>query len=547
MIFRNIARVLGLYLFVLTGILGVPFLAACYYDFWVGVQEKTAIYFFESLAVCASLAAILYYTGKKKGPGQLYRREGLVAVILIWFLTPAICALPFLFSNVLQNPLTAYFEMVSGLTTTGATALEAKQYDPSTGKEIPIRHTICGANPKEYVYYGTVAPLRDTKTGAILKEGIEAVPKALLFWRSFTQFVGGGGIVVLFVAILPVLGIGGKVLFRTEITGPSKESIMPRIKESAFQLWKIYVVLNILQFLILYFTNPDLPTFDALTITFATLSTGGFSVRNTGLESYHSFSMDITVIIFMILGGINFSLYFNIFRGKFYRLYEPEFFLYLLTLAFGSLLCAWFLVGTDRFSVENGYQGVYTWTEALFYGAFQIISAQTSTGFLNTDYDLWPFSAITLLLIVMYVGGMSGSTAGGIKIIRHLMLFRIAQYKIESFFSPQTVRHFRIGEREVDAGAATTVLCFFLIIITFSVLGTFLYIIDGCDGETAIGLTGAMINNAGFGFRMAGPHHSCAFLSNFGLLLSSLLMLLGRLEFFVVLVVLSPAFWKQNA
>lgn len=545
MLYRNIARVLGLYLFVLAGIIGIPFLIACYYDYWISVPEKTAFYFLESMAGCLLLAAALTIFGRRSR-GQLYRREGLAIVVLIWFLTPAIGALPFIFSGAIQNPLIAYFEMASGFTTTGATALQAKKYDPQTGEEIPIRKTICGLHSKEYVFYGTVAPVRNQETGAVIREGIEAVPKALLFWRSFTQFLGGGGIVVLFVAILPALGVGGKVLFQTEVTGPTKEGIMPRIKESAFQLWKIYIVLSVLQFILLLYANPDISAFEAITISFSTLSTGGFSVRNDSLESYHSLPTDAIIILFMILGSINFTLYFNMVRGKFYRIYEPEFLLFLAGLLGCCILGAWFLVGTDKVSVAHGHQGIFSWPEALFYGTFQIISAQTSTGFFNTNYDIWPFPTLALMVIVMFIGGMSGSTAGGIKVIRYMMLFRIAQYKIESFFRPEAVRHFRIGEREVDSGAATTVLCFFLIAVVASVLGIFLYIADGCDPETALGLVACMINNTGMAFRMAGPQDSYAFLSDFGLILSSFLMLLGRLEFFAVLVLLIPSFWKQN-
>ncbi len=234
-------------------------------------------------------------------------------------------------------------------------------------------------------------------------------------------------------------------------------------------------------------------------------------------------------------------------KGKIYRLYEPEFLLFLLMLLVFGSFAAWHLVGVEKLSLSGQPTGVfYTIWEAVRHGFFQVISMQTTTGFYTAIYDNWPAVVQVLLLIVMFVGGMSGSTAGGIKVIRHFMLFRIVQNKIELLFRPQTVRTFRIGNQEVNANVATTVLCFFVVMVGISTLATFLYVLDGVDPETALGLMASSINNVGLAFRAQGPGHSVAFLSSFSLYCSSLWMILGRLEFFAVLVLLVPAFWSDN-
>lgn len=550
MLYRDICKVLGLFLYGFTAALLVPVLLEIYYLHFASPEEHPQPHalgsFIATIAITLVLAFILRLIGRGTS-GILYRRESLLTVVIIWLLTPALGGLPFYLSNTLTNPHAAYFESMSGFTTTGASVMQAKLYDPDTGKEKKIEVEICGPVPTTYSYYGTIEPVRDPTTNKILFEGIEAVGKPLLFWRSFIQWLGGVGIVVLFVAVLPMLGVGGKMLLNSEITGPVKDSFTPRIKESALQLWKIYVGLTIAQFFLLMLTNDKMHWLDSITITFSTLSTGGFSIKNSSIASYNSAATEWIVILFMILGGINFSLYYFLFRGKLYRLYEREFLLYILAILIVCSLAAWYLIGAPKTLLTGDSNGFFTTSEAIRHGTFQLVSAQTSTGFATVNYDRWPYIIQVLMLIVMFVGGMSGSTAGGIKIIRHYMLFRIAQFKVENLFRPETVRKFKVGDRDVDAGASILVLCFFLVIVAVSTLGTFLFVADGLDPETALGCVGCCVNNVGLGFRAANPSGSFAFMSDFSLTLSSLLMILGRLEFFTVLAILVPAFWRQNS
>jgi trk system potassium uptake protein TrkH len=547
--FKDLSRILAIFIFGFALVMAIPLFVSCYYKLFIDPvthpQDYAIDAFLVSIGICLLLGFFFYYQGKRS-TRKLYQKEGIAAVVVLWVLIPALAALPFLISGTLKNPFQAYFEMASGFTTTGASIMTAKTYDMQTGEEIPIIRTFCGSPDVEYRFYGTIEPIRDPISREIVLEGVEAVGKGLLFWRSLTQWLGGVGIVVLFIAILPALGAGGRILFQAEVPGPLKDSMTPRIKEAAMQLWRIYCGLTAIQVVLLLATNPQMSLFDAVTISFSTLSTGGFSVRNTSIEYYHNSATEWIVLIFMIFGGINFTLYFYILRGKFYRIYEPEFFCYLAVILIGAIFAAWQLVGTPYVLLDGSIEGNFTMGNAIRHGMFQTVSTQTSTGFATANYDSWPYILQTLMLILMFVGGMSGSTAGGIKIMRHYMLFRIAQTKVESLFRPYNVQTFRVADKEVDVSVSTMVLCFFLILITLSVIGTFVYILDGIDPQTSLGLVGCTINNVGLAFRMASPANSFAFMSDFSLMWSSLLMIAGRLEFFVVLAVLVPAFWKKT-
>lgn len=549
MLYRQISKVLGLYLIGFSGIFLLPLLIAAYYQFFADPslhpQPHSTLSFFQSIICCALLGGVFLMLGRKS-QGQLYRREALALVVIIWILTPLVSALPFSFSGTLKNPIHAYFEAVSGLTTTGATILQAKEFDEKTGQEIPIEKQVRGSLNVRYSFYGNIDPVRDQATGKILYKGIEALGKGLLFWRSFLHFLGGGGIVLLFIAILPALGLGGKMLLQAEMAGsPVKSALTPRIKENASLLWKIYIGLTILQVVMLMATNFQMPLFDALTLSFATLSTGGFTIHNESVGYYQNVYTDWISVLFMILGSINFSLYFYSLRGKFYKLYQPEFILFLSLLLASCMLCVWWLVGTEK-RFYGSSPGVFSLCEAIRYGCFQIVSMHTTTGFAIADYDYWPYSIQVMMLLVMFLGGMSGSTAGGIKILRSYMLWRIGTHTIESLFRPDTVRQFKIGDQTISNGAIKLVLVFFLTLVSISFASTFVYVIWGIDPETALGVVAAMVTNTGVGFRIAGPYDSMAFLSDSGLLLSTFLMILGRLEIFAVLTVLLPAFWKTT-
>lgn len=548
MLYREIFRFLGRYLIYFTLILLLPLGVAIYYEFCADPdlhpQAHSTFAFAATIAISLALASTFLYFGKN-ATGSLQRKESIFMVALIWILTAAVSSLPFLFSGTLNSSIDAFYEVMSGLTTTGSTIFHPKSYDPETGKELLLSIQSRTDAQTTYSFYGTIEPIVDATTGKVLATGVEAVGKALLFWRSFLQWLGGMGIVVLFITVLPALSMGGRFLFEAEMPGPTKDAMTPRIKETASLLWKLYLGLTSAQLILLLLTNPHLAFFDAINLTFSTISTGGFTIRNEGIAAYNSISLEWIVVIFMILGSINFSLYFHCLKGKIYRIYEPEFFVFLSSLLLSSILMTWVLWESPKilFTASNG---LFSLAEAFRYGAFQAISAHTSTGFAIANYDLWPSAAQVLMLILIFIGGMSGSTAGGIKIARHCILFAVVAHKIESIFRPHAVRCLKIGQKEITDKTAITVMVFFAIFIAFSVVGTFLLVVDGVDPQTAMGIIASMINNAGIAFNGAGPTESCAFLSNFSKIISIIWMMLGRLEFFVLLVLLVPAFWRER-
>lgn len=540
MVLSQIYQILSKYLLYLSFALLIPLGVAAYYQFLAidfHPQPHSTLAFFLTFAISLLFSFILRRLGGKE-PGQLLRRESILLVVLIWIVTAFISSLPFTFSRTL-NPLDSYFESMSGLTTTGATVICPKAYNATTGEEMPIYVTNPHVPDTTYVYYGTVAPVRDPETNLILHSGIEAVGKALLFWRSFLQWIGGMGIVVIFLTVLPALGVGGKVLYQMEVTGPVKDGITPRVKETSSQLWKLYLFLTLLEIVLLILVNREMPLFDAICLSLSNISTGGFSVRNGNISSYNSTATEWIVMLFMILGSINFALYFHAIRLKFSKINVPDFFLFLFTALIGCLVVSFFLIGQTE-------AGIHSFGQAFKEGSFQAISAQTSTGFVIANYDYWPFASQMFMLFLMFIGGMSGSTAGGMKTSRFYILYKIILHRLESIYRPDTVRCLKIGQSEIDDKNAQTVLTFFCIAAFFTVVGTAFLIIDHVDPETSLGLAASLLNNVGLGFRAAGPENSLAFLSPISKILAIFWMLLGRLEFYVMLILFLPSFWKTR-
>lgn len=435
----------------------------------------------------------------------------------------------------------AYFESISGLTTTGASIMYPKRYNQK-GEEIANEISNVHVPNQTYTFYGTINPIRDAN-GTIVLEGLNAVARPLLFWRSFLQWLGGMGIVLMFLTVLPALGVGGKFLYQMEMTGPIKESISPRVKETASLLWKLYLGLTFLEIVILKLVNTAIPIYDVICISLSNVSTGGFSIHPDSIGYYQHGPTEWVVLIFMILGSINFGLYFHIIRFKLYRIYSPEFLLFITLLIVGGLSVSAFLFEHPLQSYANTNASIY---DTIRVGTFQAISAQTSTGFSTANYDLWPFPSQTILFILMYVGGMAGATCGGIKTTRFYILYKIIIHRIETIFRPDKVKILKIGKVEVDDSTVITSMAFFAVAIFFAMSASIIYIVSGIDPETAVAVSSSMLNNTGISFRAAGPSETFAFLSNFSKLLSSFWMVLGRLEYFAILLLFLPAFWKTK-
>lgn len=543
--YSEIFRILGNFLLYFSLILLVPLSVAIYFEFIELPQNHPQPHsfsaFFLSFIFCLVLANIFRYFGRS-AKGLLFRRESLLLVILIWLISAFVSALPFYLSGTL-NPLDSYFESMSGLTTTGSTMISAKKFAPS-GKELAIQIPI-GENPDNfYEYFGTISPVMDPKTGKELT-GLEAVGKALLLWRAFLEWLGGMGIVVLFLTVLPALGVGGKTLYQTETTGPLKEGISPRLKETASLLWKLYISLSILELLLLLFTNRSLPLFDAICLTLSNLSTGGFSIHQESIGYYNSAATEWVVILFMFLGSINFGLYFHLIRMKLYKIYGTDFFLFFGLMIFGSLLTSYFILDTPNQEIFSTGEN-YSWFSAFRSGTFQWVSSQSSTGYFTANYNLWPMNGQILFLLAMFIGGMAGSTSGGMKTTRFYLLYKIIINRLEGIFRPETVRKIHFGKLEITQNVSIMVLLFFCVGFLCTVFGAFLYVLSGIDLETSVGLISCFINNVGIAFRSAGPLSSLNFLGTFSKSLTIFWMLLGRLEYFAILVLLFPDFWRTK-
>lgn len=547
MLYFDLCALLSRYLFYFSFLFLLPLSIACT-DRWI--LQKAPLHphiissFLYSILCTWALSACFALLGKRKR-GRLYQREAILLVPLIWFISGFVGAFPFLFSKTLENPLDAYFESISGLTTTGASVMVAKQWNEESGEEQLIEKRAESLVSKSYFFYGTIHPVQDEQTGKILFEGIEAVDRSILFWRSFLQWIGGMGMVVLFVALFPLLGIGGKALYESEVPGPIKDSFTPKIRESSLILWKIYIFLSGLEVILLMSTNAKIGFVEACALTCSTLSTGGFTMTNASTGSYRNAVTEWITLCFMFLGSINFSLYFSFFKRKWRRIWDEELWLYLLTLLLGSSCLMFSLVGTKG-ELLSGEKVTFSLKEAIRYGCYQYVSAQTSTGFATANYDLWAESSQFLMGVGMFLGGMAGSTGGGLKIIRYLLLCKCTFRQIHQLFHPKRVIPLRLNHRSIPHAVLFQVGSFFFIALFFSLLGTLLYLWSGVDLETAWGLNACMINNIGIAFRTAGPTDTFAFLSPMAKIISILWMVLGRLEFFFFLILFFPSFWKNT-
>lgn len=424
-----------------------------------------------------------------KSPKELSLREGFAVVTFGWTVFALFGALPYLFSGAVASPLDAVFETMSGFTTTGSTILT----------------------------------------------DIEALPKSLLFWRSLTHWLGGMGIIVLSLAILPMLGVGGMQLFKAEVPGPTADRLKPRIQDTAKMLWGVYVLLTGIETLLLLFGGMGF--FDALCHSFATLATGGFSTRNASVAAYQSAYIDYVISIFMILAGINFALHFQLLRGRiadFFR--SEELRVYLGIIAFATAVIM----------VFNGFAGQYSdFAANLRFSLFQVSSIMTTTGFATADFELWPVVTQYLLVLLMFVGGCAGSTGGGMKVARILLLFKHAQVQVFRLIHPRAVRLVKLGGRPVDKEVMQAILGFFALFIGVFVVGSLLVAASGLDLVSAAAAVIACLANIGPGLGSVGPIDNFAHVPDFGKTVLIVCMLMGRLELFTVLVLFFPSFWRK--
>lgn len=496
--YHIISKLLGLLVLFLAGCLVFSMLWSFYFEEW-----DVVVSFVYTISICILLGWGLFQYGMNTSE-EVMRKEGMAVVGIGWLMAGVLGALPFMFcetfryqmieGQMIENGLisqfiNSLFETLSGFTTTGSTVLT----------------------------------------------DIEAVPKGLLFWRSFTHWLGGMGIIVLFIAVLPTLGAGGKRLFKSEVPGPIPEGLRPRIKQTALILWGIYMGFSAAQTFI--YLVGGMSFYDALCHTFGTMATGGFSPYNASIGYYDSAFIEYVTVIFMLIAGINFGLYFQAIRGDAKTLFkDTEMRVFLGIVLLGTGLIMFDTLRSDIFT------GVF---EALRYVLFQVVAIITTTGYGTANFDVWPPFSKLALVTLMFFGASSGSTGGGMKIIRLIILTKLAYHQIYKTFHPQAVVTLKVGGRPVTQGVIDGVTGMFIIGTSVFVISTLIMGWLGLDIVTATTAVAATLWNIGPGLEKVGSIENFAHVPNIGKLILSFCMLLGRLEFYTILVLFLPGFWRN--
>ena len=445
----------------------------------------------QSIAVTIVSGLILVIFFKSKEKKDLTTHDGFAVVTLGWIAIVIFSAFPFYFSGTLDYT-NSFFEAMSGLTTTGATVLG--------------------------------------HSSTLL---IEDVPHGILFWRSFTQFIGGMGIIVFSIAILPMLGMGGVQLFRAEVAGPVADKITPRVKQTAKLLWGIYVGFVLILCLILKIEG--MSWFDAICHSFTTIATAGFSTKNISIAAYGGL-IQWTIIIFMFLAATNFSLhYYFIAKGKFEYYKDHEFRVYFGLCIIFSILFFINIVGTNKYQTD---------LLSFRHSVFAAVSILTTTGFSTENFNEWPEMSKMLLFFLFFIGGSAGSTTGGMKIIRSILVFKYLIYEVRKLLHPKGVFNITIGENTIDDNVVRATLGFYLFYILIFVFTAMVLSMTGLDVTTALTASASAIGNIGPGLGSIGPTDNWGHLTDLAKWLTSFCMLLGRLEIFTVVVLFSRSFWK---
>ncbi len=480
--FRLIVKFTGILLMILSGFIMISAVWSFYYHESLAAQAMI-----KSGVITLFAGLLLFLITYRYDHRNIGKKEGYIIVAFTWISISLFGALPFYLSGAIPLYSDAFFETMSGFTTTGATILE----------------------------------------------DIESMQRGLLFWRSLTQWLGGMGIIVLTLAILPILGIGGMQLFIAEAPGTTPNRLHPRIKETAKRLWGIYFSLTIILAIILKLGGMSI--FDSFCHALTTMSTGGFSPNNDSIAGYSSF-IQYVFILFMLLAGINFSLHYFFIKGQFEKFFkndELRFYLIIIS-AFATLFtAAVFLLH------ETGLE------ESFRHSLFQVTSIITTTGYVTVDYLQWEEFLWGVLFLLMFVGGCIGSTAGGIKMIRHLILLKNTTLEFKRLIHPMAVIPVRFNGKSIPQEIIQNFLAFFLIYILIFAAGSAIMTIMGLDFISAIGSVAATLGNVGPGIGSVGSINNYAHIPMPGKWFLSFLMMLGRLELFTVLLLFSKAFWKK--
>lgn len=478
--FRLVLSIVGILLLFLGIALLLPLPLSLYY----GEADYSA--FLISAGICGVGGTIGYLLRGKKQ--DLRPKEGFAVVTLGWIALSAVGALPYYISGAIPSYTDAFFETISGFTTTGASILT----------------------------------------------DIESLSYGMLFWRNLTNWIGGMGIIVLTIAIMPFLGIGGMNLFKAESPGPTAERLKPRITQTAKLLWLVYLGFTVLIVILLMFGGMSL--YDSICHSFSTIATAGHSPKNASIGHYASYYIDYIIIIFMAVAGINFSLHYKLITGDFSSVFKNRELRFFFTIIAIAVII---IISDQLFNTSK------TFFDILDHTLFQVLAIITTTGLGNNDYELWPLLSQKVIFVLMFIGGSAGSTAGGIKVIRLLILIKFAKQELTKLLHPNALVQVRIGKQVIEKNVISGVLGFFVFFCLIAIFSTIVLSAMGIDFLTSFSAVITIINNVGPGFGDVGPTDNYAFVPDAGKWLLSLLMLVGRLEIFTVLILFTSSYWKK--
>ncbi len=452
--------------------------------------------------VTVIIGLLLYFLNKPKST-NIKKKDGYLIVTLGWLILSITGMLPYLFSGTIPSVADAFFETISGYSTTGSSILI----------------------------------------------DIESMPKGILFWRSATHWIGGMGIIVLTIAILPLLGIGGMQLFMAEAPGPSADKLHPRITDTAKRLYLIYISLTFAQFFLLKVAG--MTWFDAINHAMATMSTGGFSTKNSSVAFYNNLPLvQYIIIFFMFVAGTNFVITYFALKGKVRKVFESEEFKYYFFGILGvSALIAIIIIFFQDANLQTTIQHPMIYGEvesAIRHSLFMVISVVTTTGFVSADFTMWNFFATGIFFALFFTGGSAGSTSGGIKIVRHIVMLKNSFLEFKKALHPNAIIPVRLDGKSIPPTIVFNILSFFIIYMLIFILASVILTLLGLDFMSALGAAASSLGNIGPAIGSVSPVDSYAHLSDAAKWFCSFLMLIGRLELFTVLILFTPFFWRKN-
>lgn len=482
--YRTITRLMGRIMLILAAAMLLPFVTGIVY------KEKESINAFADVLIPLFIFGLFFANGVKRKQPQLTLRDGFLIATISWLFMSAISAIPFVISGSIPSFVDAFFEMCSGFSTTGATIIE----------------------------------------------DVESMPRAMLMWRSFTHWIGGMGILVFAIALIPKLGISGQNIVEAETPGPTLSKLTPKMSDTARSLYIIYVTLTLTETIFLMLGNMSF--FDAITHSFGTIGTGGFSNYNDSIAHFNSPYIEVIITIFMLASGLNFNLYYiSIIQRKPILLKDQEAKLYFSVFGLITILITIWL------TVSNTYESLIT---SFRYAAFHVVSLITTTGYATTNYDLWPTFCIVLLLCLYFIGGSSSSTAGGIKSIRILVLLKMIHRSIFLRIHPNALANIKVNKKIINIDTIQEICSFTFLYVTSIFLISLLVSLDNFDFITSFSAVTTCIGNVGPGFNQVGPSMNFHIFSNGVKFILSLTMIMGRLELFTFLMLFSKRFWNTN-